>query len=706
VPHPALAETCAQIIQGRVPNFFRLYLNPFAIGACFCLDRYVRDTWPGYPPSESPNQSFLANSFDEALSGAIKLVRYSGHLEGRAPAGLVVDPGGRLGPFASVSVEGGDKVEFIPGLTVVGEAADLDAARRFGERFGFVVLVAPPEPSPWPAPDVLRELIRRRAPLLVTCLDRRALATCRREPSDFLRGLTPDVVVFDESFTDHQVPFAAFTARKALFAHWNKPGRSTFHSTTFQPNTLSSLHFLRCLERSDPEFYSAVRPELERLRRNPTFCATLLGAFYSPFLARAITTLGFDTLDVQASGHYIVAGGRKIFDGVAGVACSIRGHNPEGYVREVEGVSAPDLHQAVCERLRELTGLGHVLPAVSGASAVENALRIGLAAQFPRKWVIAFKGGFGGKTLLALTGTAVTSYKSHLEPLYENVLYLDPFSPTAVRDLESALEKYPVAVVQVELIQAVGGVRPIPAHVLGYLQDNKDRWGYLLFVDEVQTGMYRTGPFTLSEKAGLAPDLLTLGKGTSDMMFPFSLTLYSAAVEKRLAEVQPGLAGALRERCEYDFGYRTVLSTLERAEGMHLADRVAEAGALFARLLPARLTSCKAVREVRVFGLLIAIELDTARWPFRWLKNRAAWSYLMAMLRHEAFPLFIGYCQYEPNVIKLTPPLSITPAEVRRVCDTLAEVLNRPPSRLLAASLGALARSFIRRPWRPRESRT
>ena len=68
---------------------------------------------------------------------------------------------------------------------------------------------------------------------------------------DLIRDLAPDIAVFDESFVNHEVPFAAFTARKRYFDHWNRPGKSTFHSTTFQPNTIASLHFMRCLAVED-----------------------------------------------------------------------------------------------------------------------------------------------------------------------------------------------------------------------------------------------------------------------------------------------------------------------------------------------------------------------------------------------------------------------------------------------------------------------
>ena len=85
-----------------------------------------------------------------------------------------------------------------------------------------------------------------------------------------------------------------------------------------------------------------------------------------------------------------------------------------------------------------------------------------------------------------------------------------------------------------ELIQAVGGVRHLPENVIRHLDLARKRWDYLLLVDEVQTGMYRTGPFVLSQTFDLTPDILLLGKATSDMMFPFALTLYSVAVHRRL----------------------------------------------------------------------------------------------------------------------------------------------------------------------------
>jgi acetylornithine/succinyldiaminopimelate/putrescine aminotransferase len=693
-PCHTLADTYGQILQENLPNFLRLYLNPFVTQVCFCLSRYVQTTWGGQTGAGREYQTFLANSFDEALSGALKLARYSASLAGRPTAGLIFDPADRLGPFAGVTLPTGGKVEFLPGLTVVSKSSD--NGMSLGGPFGLVVLVACGGDLLGSWADTIRQVVRRDAPLVIACVDHASLAALRRGPGGVLREHAPDIVVFDESFVDHAVPFSAFTAHKALYDFWNRPDKATFHSTTYQPNTISSLHYVRCLEKVDPEFHAAVAQDLRTIDAGLRVRGDLFRRLYSPALYRLIRATGFFSADVRAAGDFVHVNGRPIFDAVSGVACSVRGHNPATYAAEMEELgNLPDCETHLEARLRDLTGLECLLPAVSGATAVENALKVALVAQFPRRHVLALKAGFGGKTLLALTGTATPTYKEHIDPLYADVLYVDPFAPDAEAQIEAALTRHPVAVVQVELIQAVGGVRRVPERVIRYLEARRQTGGYLLLVDEVQTGMYRTGPFTASGALGLTPDLLLLGKGTSDMMFPFALTLYSAAVREKLrAQSDPAfpapLEASIRRRYGYELGYRTVLNVLRRAEELSLSRRVAEAGEMFARLLGEGLAGCRAVREVRVHGLLIGIELETIRWPRRWFRKRLSSLCLFSMLRHPRYPVLAGFCQTEPHVLKITPALTIFPEAVLAVCATITDVLKRPFPRLLAAALGGL----------------
>lgn len=689
---PPLADTLDQMLREQLPNLLRLYLNPFVAGACHCLGRYAETTWKA-PADGRGYQTFLANGFDEALAGAVKLARYDGSGAGRPSTGLVIDPAGRLGPFASAPAAGGGTVEFVPGLRV---------ATPFGppvadEPVGFVVLIPKPDGTLNGLEEAALRAARAYAPLVVTCVDRTSLAALRRG-AGVVRDLPPDVVVFDESFVNRAVPFAAFTARRSLYDHWNRRGKATFHSTTFQPNTISTLHFLNCLKAADPPFWASVASELARITGDRAHRGEVFRRLYSPALGKTIRAAGFDVPGVRAAGDFVHVGERRVFDLVSGVACSVRGHNPPTYAAELAALAdVSDPVAEVAARLRDLTGLGNVLPAVSGAGAIENALRLALVARHPKRFVLALKSGYGGKTLLALAGTASPKYKERIDPLYPDVLYADPFAPDATARIEELLTNHPVAVVQTELVQAVGGVRPVPDAVLHFLADSRVRFGHLLLIDEVQTGMYRTGPFTRSAALGLAPDLLVLGKGTSDMMVPVSLTLFSDALRDALAAAKSDLPDALRRRYRCDVGDRTVLNVLRRAGELRLPERVAESGELFAELLRDGLADCPAVRDVRAFGLLVGVELDTRRGPRRWLKKQLYSLYLLTMLRHPRFPVLAGFCQYEPNVLKLTPSLTAAPDDLRAAAETIIQVLRRPLPRVVVGALGGLADTALRR---------
>jgi acetylornithine/succinyldiaminopimelate/putrescine aminotransferase len=729
---PSIVETYEQVLREHEPNFLRLYLNPRVAQTCFCLDRYVRTTWTEPPAStrleHAPAedcQSFLANGLEEALSGAIKLARNNQKARARRSTALVLDPADRLTGFASAELEGGNSVPFLPGLCVVGQSqlrcepgtlqlgggpeygrAEVDATGK-----NLLVLVAVADQLLEKHAEAIRLHVRIHAPLVITCIDRETLAALRHSSGGILREIVPDIVVFDESFVDHAVPFGAFTARKSLFACWNQPGRATFHSTTFQPNTISTLHFMNCLAKSDPDFHARYLEVFQGLLTDLSRRGDYFRRYYSRALYRLIRTTGFDTADVHAAGSFIVVNGRPVFDAVSGVACSFRGHNPVAYAAEMKALEfvrprtgrveaaksaggGPAHESELGRRLEDLTGLGFFLPAVSGATAVENALKIALIAQFPKRHVLALEAGFGGKTLLALTGTANPSYKENIEPLYSDVHYVDPFAPDARVQIDMLLNTHEFAVVQVELIQAVGGVRRLTDDLIQHLAAGRKRWGYLLLVDEVQTGMYRTGPFVLSKTLDITPDLLLLGKATSDMIFPFALTLYSAAIQDILKRQGEHLTTSIEKVYGYEQGYKTVVNVLRLCEKSDTGRQVADAGVLFADLLRTGLASNRIVREVRVFGLLIGIELDTGQWPLRWLRKRLSSFYLLNMLRHAEFPVLAGFCQYESNVLKITPPLNVSHDEIRQVCATIIDVLSRPLYRVVASALGALFTSL------------
>ena len=451
-----VADTCEEIVRNKIPNLLRLYLNPYVAQACYCLTKYVEAQWPVRKSEEY--QVFLANSLEESLSGALKLARYDANVGGKPTGVLIVVPHDRLRHFAQTELSDQASVDFLPGVQSVADSES--AAKLLADKPDDVgTLVAFDDPEL--VDSTLLEEFKSKYPArtLILCSNERRLCQANKQsPSP-----VPDIVLFDESIVNREVPLGTFVATKELYAHWNRRGMATFHSTTYQPNTISSLHFLRSMREKDPDFFQQHASVLGQIEEDLDFRLEMFRSLYNTSLVKLMKAVGFNQSSLTVEGHYIKDGTREVFDGVAGVACSVRGHNPESYVSEVSAM--PDTEtcrEELEDRLHNLTGLEYFSPAVSGASAVEQALKLGLACQSPRNYVLALKGGFGGKTLFALTGTWKPTLKLGLPGLYPHVVYVDPFADDAREQIETAFEQHPIGVVQCELIQGVGGVRRIP----------------------------------------------------------------------------------------------------------------------------------------------------------------------------------------------------------------------------------------------------
>lgn len=701
-------QTCNQIIRLKIPNLLRLYLNPFVAQTCVALAEIVSEVWPA-TKSEGRRSSFLANSGEEALSGALKLARYTQNVRSQNEASItehrtsstrvcLVDNGSRFRHFAATMIKSDESdeqisIEFIPEMVSMSTAEFIARIETADVSAGILVL----------SPQAVRETFRSSEfqqavlrfcsdehRLMLACMDQDLFSDSATLPKN---GLVPDIVVFDESFTRRQVPFGAFAARPEIAAQWTAKGMTNFHSTTFQPNTISTMHFLKCLQEHSEPFYRQLQPALKPLLVDHDLLHRTFRDLFSSSLAKLISVAGYDQDDVTASGHYIRVGNKRIFDGVGGVACSLRGHNPTDWAKEIRDLDTVDnIRSEVQSRLKALTGLPHHVPAVSGAASVEHAIKLALTANPSRSLIVAFQGGFGGKTLLALSGTAKGFYRQNIDPLYANVVYLDPFADDAASRLQELAEQTPIAVMQLELIQGVGGVREIPETLLHSIEEVRQRTGAFLFVDEIQTGMFRTGPFVRSSWKLIQPDLLTIGKGISDMMFPFALTLYSDRVDDVLKARQSTLAFDLQNKYSYELGYRALLNTLRRAERENVSLQVAKAGQRFQEELARQLKGVSLVREVRCYGLLIGIELTCRKSLIQRLGLNAAQLYLLQMMSHSRYPVLMGFCQYEPHILKFTPPLTVTEEEIISVCRTIADTLKASTIRMFVTVISALWR--------------
>jgi acetylornithine aminotransferase len=211
--------------------------------------------------------------------------------------------------------------------------------------------------------------------------------------------------------------------------------------------------------------------------------------------------------------------GRTYLDFVAGIAVNALGHRHPAITAAIRRASEGLVHVSnlywtepmvrLAERLAEATGLERTFFCNSGAEACEGAIKIARRARPGRSRIVAFENSFHGRTLGALSVTGQPAYRGPFEPLVPEVAFV----PYGDRTAAGHAIDDDVAAVVVEPIQGEGGVIPAPDGWLRFLRERCDATGALLTVDEVQTGVGRTGRFLACRSDGVVPDVVTLAKG-------------------------------------------------------------------------------------------------------------------------------------------------------------------------------------------------
>ena len=305
-----------------------------------------------------------------------------------------------------------------------------------------------------------------------------------------------------------------------------------------------------------------------------------------------------------------------------------------------------DRRAALMEKVTSLVPtLERVFFCNSGTEAVEAALKFARLST-GRSGVIAAMRGFHGRTMGALSATYNKTYREPFEPLVPGFSHV-PFNN--IEALEGAVTEETAAVI-LEVVQGEGGVLPAdPEYLLAARRITRER-GALLIIDEVQTGLGRTGKLFAIEHSGVIPDLLCVAKSLAGGL-PMGATLIGPAVQN----LGPGVHGST-------FGGNPLacaasLAALEVIERENLPQQAAEKGAhLMGRL---RAIQSPLVREVRGLGLLVGIEV----------KKKVA-PYLQAMTERGVIALPAGM-----TVIRLLPPLVITYEQLDRAVAVIEEVL-------------------------------
>jgi 4-aminobutyrate aminotransferase len=385
-----------------------------------------------------------------------------------------------------------------------------------------------------------------------------------------------------------------------------------------------------------------------------------------------------------ASGHgvhLIDTAGRDFLDFTAGIGVTSTGHCHPKVVAAAQAQVATLIHgqytTVMHEPLQQLVAeLGKVLPrqldsvffANSGSEAVEASLRLARQAT-GRPNVVVFHGGFHGRTVAAATmTTSGTKFRTGFAPLMGGV-HVAPFpSPLrygwdeqtavtfALNELDFILQTLTApsdtAAFIIEPVLGEGGYIPAPAGFLAGLRERADRYGIVLILDEVQTGVGRTGKFWAHQHCDITPDILVTAKGIASG-FPLSgIAASSALMSKALPGSQGGTYGANAVACA------AAVATLRVIEEEGLVANCAAMGARLRSGLEKVAAGTDRIAEVRGLGLMLATEFSTA--------DGAPDPALAAAAQRIAVEegLLLLTCGPWNNVVRMIPALVINAEEV------------------------------------------
>ncbi|WP_417318655.1 4-aminobutyrate--2-oxoglutarate transaminase [Emcibacter sp.] len=385
--------------------------------------------------------------------------------------------------------------------------------------------------------------------------------------------------------------------------------------------------------------------------------------------------------------------GRRYVDFATGIAVVNTGHNHPKVVAAVQEqmkkFSHACFHVTMYEEYVELAEkLNKLIPggtpkktmfASTGVEAVENAVKIA-RAHTGRSGVIAFSGGFHGRTMMgmALTGKVVP-YKAGFGPFPSEIFharYPNNFHGISVAEalvsintlLSSDVDPARVAAVILEPVQGEGGFNIAPPEFLQAIRELCDQHGIVMIVDEIQTGFARTGKMFSHEYAGIEADIVTMAKGIAGG-FPISALTGKAEI---MDAANPGGLGGTYAGSP--IGCAAGLAVLEVIEEEGLVARAQEIGTLFRDILTDVATKPygNVIGDIRNQGAMIAIELirdgDVSKPDADMTKA------VVAKAREKG--LVTLSCGTRGNVIRFLPALTISDDLIREGLTIVDECLK------------------------------
>lgn len=382
--------------------------------------------------------------------------------------------------------------------------------------------------------------------------------------------------------------------------------------------------------------------------------------------------------------------GRRILDFLAGYCVHNTGHNHPQIIQALKDEMdqcgptmlqshAPEIAGELARRLCELSGGGleKVCFGSSGSESVEAAIKFARATT-ARASIVYANQGFHGLTTGALSLMGDEFWSNGFGPSLPNTLGI---SYGDIAQLKSALATRQQAAFLVEPIQAEGGIRVPAREYLKEAQELCRRSGTLFVLDEVQTGMYRTGTFLAAHQFDVQPDMVILAKALSGGLIPVSALLMT---NKIYHAVYSSLQRAIVHTSTFSentLAMRAGLATLDVLEQEQLGTRGLDLGKRFRRRLRSALDGFEMVKEVRGLGLLNGIEfLPPKKFALRTLYEAfckihpAMFGQIVVMRMFREKSILTQICGNNFMVLKAAPPLTVTAEQLDEFVNAFREV--------------------------------
>jgi acetylornithine/N-succinyldiaminopimelate aminotransferase len=384
-----------------------------------------------------------------------------------------------------------------------------------------------------------------------------------------------------------------------------------------------------------------------------------------PFDALMEITARPNNVFVRGEGSWLWDdGGKRYLDFIQGWAVNCLGHSPPAVAEAIASqaktliTASPAYHNAtslkLAKALVDSSCFDQVFFANSGAEANEGAIKLarkyGALHKAGAFEIITFEGGFHGRTLATMSASG----KKAFEPLFEPKV--KGFPKAQLNDIASVrqLTNKNTVGVMLEPIQGEAGVWPATDQFLQELRALTQEHGVLLIVDEIQTGMGRTGELFAYERAEIAPDIMTLGKGIGGGA-PLAALLATERVSCFEHGDQGGTFNGNSLMCAAG------LAVLEQVSQPAFLKSVADTG-LFLESELQRLSARHGLGEVRGRGLLLALDLKLPIGP---------------ALVAQALEVGLLLNSPRPDTLRFMPALNVTREEISQMTDQLDTILTK-----------------------------